>query len=237
MSFVVNPIDTEEWNPEDRSAARSEMGLPEDAAIACWHGRIDIRRKGLDILVKAWKRVCEERPDADLRLLLCGGGAGNEKLRELMGEAGLRGVQWHDEYTTDRTIVRRQLAASDLFVFPSRHEGFAVAPMEAMACGRAVVACAAPGVEDLLEGQRSGGIVVAKNSRKPLTRAIGRLLDDRELAWHMGEEGRRRIEEHYSLEWIGEELLGALHKASPETFPLPLDPHNTQLPDKAPDPA
>jgi glycosyltransferase involved in cell wall biosynthesis len=219
ISVVANPIDTEEWHPEDRAAARAEMGLPQDAAIACWHGRIDIRRKGLDILVKAWKRVCQERPDADLRLLLCGGGAGNEKLRNLMEEADLRGVHWHDEYTTDRSIVRRQLAASDLFVFPSRHEGFAVAPMEAMSCGRAVVACDAPGVADLLEGQRSGGIVVGKNASKRLAQELGRLLDDRELACRMGQEARRRIEESYSPEAIGEDLLGALHRAKPEYFP------------------
>ena len=221
VSVVANPIDTKEWKPEDRDNARSEMSLPQDAAIACWHGRIDIRRKGLDILVKAWSRVCAERPDADLRLLLCGGGAGNEKLRRLMEEAGLRGVHWHDEYTTDRTIVRRQLAASDLFVFPSRHEGFAVAPMEAMACGRAVVACDAPGVADLLRGgDRAGGKVVGKNAGK-LAGAMGRLLDDRERAWAMGESARRRIEEHYSPEAIGEGLIGALHGASPTIFPHP----------------
>ena len=221
VSVVANPIDTEEWKPGERRAARSEMGLPEDAAIACWHGRIDIRRKGLDILVKAWKRVCEERPEADLRLLLCGGGSGNEKLKNLMAEAGLRGVHWHDEYTTDRTIVRRQLAASDLFVFPSRHEGFAVAPMEAMACGRAVVACDAPGVADLIRGgEKAGGIVVGKKAGK-LAKAMGGLLDDRERASRMGESARRRIEENYSPEAIGEQLLRALHEASPKTFPSP----------------
>jgi glycosyltransferase involved in cell wall biosynthesis len=93
--------------------------------------------------------------------------------------------------------------------------------MEAMACGRAVVACDAPGVADLLGGQRSGGIVVGrKNARKQLARTLGRLLDDRERAWRMGEKGRLRIEEHYSLQAIGEDLLGALHEASPESFPV-----------------
>jgi starch synthase len=218
ITVVANPIDAEEWRPQDRAAARAEMGLPEDASVACWHGRIDIRRKGLDILVEAWGRVCEERPGADLRLLLCGGGAGNEKLRYLMEEAGLRGVHWHDEYTTDRGIVRRQLAASDLFVFPSRHEGFAVAPMEAMACGRAVVACDAPGCSDLLRGgERAGGIVVGKNAKK-LAGAMGRLVDDRERARRLGEAARKRIEERYSPEAIGEGLLEALHGASPEIF-------------------
>jgi glycosyltransferase involved in cell wall biosynthesis len=221
VTIVGNPIDIEEWRPRNREAARAQLGLPEGAAVACWHGRVDIRRKGLDILVKAWSRVCEERPEADLRLLLCGGGAGNERLRELMEEASLRGVRWIDEYTTDREIVRRQLAASDLFVFPSRHEGFAVAPMEAMACGRAVVACDAPGVADLLRGgEKAGGIVVAKNAKK-LAGALGRLLDDRELAWRMGGAARRRMEERYSPEAIGGGLLRALHGASPKIFPPP----------------
>ena len=165
--------------------------------------------------------MCEERPEAELRLLLCGGGAGNEKLRKLMEEAGLRGVHWHEGYTTDRRVVRRQLAASDLFVFPSRHEGFAVAPMEAMACGRAVVACNAPGVADLIRGgEKAGGIMVGKNAGK-LARAMGGLLDDRERAWRMGESARRRIEENYSPEAIGEGLLRGLHEASPKTFPSP----------------
>jgi starch synthase len=138
-----------------------------------------------------------------------------------MEEAGLRGVHWHDEYTTDREIVRRQLAASDVFVFPSRHEGFAVAPMEAMACGRAVVACDAPGVVDLLRGgERTVGIVVGKNASR-LAGAMGRLLDDRERAWRMGEAARMRIEEGYSPGAIGERLLGALNGASPEIFRLP----------------
>jgi glycosyltransferase involved in cell wall biosynthesis len=222
ISVVANPIDVEEWKPRDRQQARAELGIPEGAAVACWHGRVDIRRKGLDILVEAWRQVCEERPEADLRLLLCGGGAGNERLRGLMEQAGLRGVHWHEGYTTDRSIVRRQLAASDVFVFPSRHEGFAVAPMEAMACGRAVVACAAPGVADLLRGgERAGGIVVARKDANALAGAMGRLLDDRELAWRLGEAARRRIEECYSPEAIGEGLLGALHRASAEIFPPP----------------
>jgi glycosyltransferase involved in cell wall biosynthesis len=222
VSVVGNPIDVEEWQPRDRQEARAELGLPEEAAIACWHGRIDIKRKGLDILVEAWRQVCAERPEADLRLLLLGAGAGNERLRELLegaSRAGLRGVHWRDEYTTDREVVRRQLAASDVFVFPSRHEGFAVAPMEAMACGRAVVACDAPGIADLLEGERSGGILVKRKKGRALARHLGRVLDDGELAQQLGEAGRRRIEEHYSPQAIGGSLLRALHRAAPDRFP------------------
>jgi starch synthase len=140
----------------------------------------------------------------------------------MIEEAGLRGVHWHDEYTTDRAIVRRHLTAADVFAFPSRHEGFAVAPMEAMACGRAVVACDAPGVSDLLRGgERAGGIVVPLKDARAMGAALGRLLDDREHAWRLGEAGRRRIEEHYSPEAIGAALVSALHAAAPDRFPPP----------------
>ena len=67
-------------------------------------------------------------------------------------------------------------------------------------------------------GEGSGGIVVSKNPQK-LARAMGSLLDDRERAWRMGKQGRRRVRERYSPEAIGEELLRALHRASPEIFP------------------
>jgi starch synthase len=220
ITIVGNPIDIEEWKPAERAAARSELGLPEEVAVACWHGRVDIKRKGLDVLVEAWGLLCAERPEADLRLLLCGGGADNARLRELIAAAGLRGVHWHEHYTTDRSVVRRQLAAADVFAFPSRHEGFAVAPMEAMACARAVVGCDAPGVADLLAGG-GGGVIVGREDARALGRALGRLLDDRGLAARLGEAARRRIEERYSPEAIGVALLSALHAAAPELFPPP----------------
>jgi starch synthase len=225
ITLVPNPIDVQEWMPADRSAARSALGLPADAAVACWHGRTQIRRKGLDILVRAWRLVCDERPDTDLRLLLCGGGRGAKRLRHLMARADLRGVHWRDEYTTDRTVVRRQLAASDVFAFPSRHEGFAVAPLEAMACGRPVVATDAPGVADLLgRGEQASGVVVSREDPKALARALGELLDNRTLAAQLGEAARRRAVERFSLEAVGRVLAATLHGVAPDSFTVPPGP-------------
>jgi len=228
VTAVPNPIDPEEWTPGDRAAARAALDLPADVPVACWHGRVQVAQKGLDILVEAWRIVCAERPDADLRLLLCGGlrgDRGSERLRHLIAAAGLRGVHWRDEYVLDRAVVRRQLAASDVFVFPSRHEGFAVTPLEAMACGRPVVACDAPGVADLLAGgEQAGGVVVPREDPRALATALGRLLDDRTLAARLGEAGRRRAVERYSPEAVGLALTAALHGAAPNRFPAPSGP-------------
>jgi glycosyltransferase involved in cell wall biosynthesis len=225
VTLVSNPIDLHEWTPGDQAAARAALGLPADVPVASWHGRMNVRQKGLDILVEAWRLVCAERPGVDLRLLLCGGlrgDRGSTALRRLIDAADLRGVHWRDEYVTDRTIVRRQIAASDVFVFPSRHEGFAVAPMEAMACARPVVACDAPGVIDLLGGgeQEAGGVVVPLEDPMALAGALGRLLDDRALAARLGEAARRAMERH-SPEAVGRLLAAALHRGAPERFPAP----------------
>lgn len=228
VAMVPNPIDPGEWTPGDRAAARSALDLPADVLVACWHGRVQVAQKGLDVLVEAWRLVCDERPGADLRLLLCGGlrgDRGSERLRHLIAAAGLRGVHWRDEYVLDRAVVRRQLAAADVFVFPSRHEGFAVTPLEAMACGRPVVACDAPGVADLLTGgEQAGGVVVPREDPRALATALGRLLDDRALAVRLGEAARRRAVERYSPEAVGLALAAALHRAAPGRFPAPSGP-------------
>jgi glycosyltransferase involved in cell wall biosynthesis len=222
VTLVPNPIDVGEWTPGEQAAARTALGLPAEVPVACWHGRTHVAIKGLDILVEAWQRVCAERPDADLRLLLCGGGDGARRLRRLIEKAGLRGVHWRDEYVLDREVIRSRLAASDVFVLPSRQEGFAVAPMEAMACGRPIVASDAHGVSDLLAGgEEAGGVVVPREDPGALARELGRLLDDRALAARLGEAARRRVVERYSPEAVGAMMAAALHRAAPERFPAP----------------
>jgi glycosyltransferase involved in cell wall biosynthesis len=62
-------------------------------------------------------------------------------------------------------------------VFPSRHEEFPVAPLEAMGCGLSVAAASAPGVADIFnEGEDSGGLVAPTNDPTSLARNLARLL-------------------------------------------------------------
>ena len=222
VTLVPNPIDVREWTPGNQAAARVALGLPASVPVVCWHGRVQIWWKGLDVLIEAWQLVCTERRDVDLRLLLCGGGDESAQLRRLIDAAGVRGVHWRDEYVLDRAVIRRRLDAADVFVFPSRHEGFAVAPMEAMACGCPVVACDAPGVDDLFAGgEHTGGVVVPRDDARALATALSRLVDDRALAARLGKAARRRVVEHYSPEAVGRVLAAALHRAAPHCFPKP----------------
>jgi glycosyltransferase involved in cell wall biosynthesis len=78
-------------------------------------------------------------------------------------------------------------------------EGLSNALLESMAAGRPVVATRVGGTpEVVLDGET--GLLVPPRSAEALARAIGTLLDDPDLARRLGEQGRRRIEERFSLE-------------------------------------
>jgi glycosyltransferase involved in cell wall biosynthesis len=206
IARIFNPIDLRTWPPADRGEARSALGIPREARVVAWHGRVELHRKGLDVLVTAWNVVRRARPGRDLRLLLLGTGRDAPELRALLG--GDPGVHWTDEYVNDREAIRRHLAAADVYAFPSRNEGFPVAPIEAMACGLPVVAADAPGVADIL-GDRAG-VVVPVGDAEALARALGSLLDDEALRADLGARARRRAEERFSHESVGRELRAFL---------------------------
>ena len=207
IAQIFNAVEPSAFDSEPRSDARAALNLPSEARVAVWHGRIDRHTKGLDVLIDAWELVCNARPNEDLRLLLTGAGNDSGWLHERLDLPGVRGVCWRDEFVNDRALLRRYLSAADVFVFPSRHEGFAVAPLEAMACGLPVVAADAPGIPDLLPANEAPcGIVVPRGDANRFADALGQMLDNPVLTREMGERARARVRACCSLEHVGHQL-------------------------------
>ena len=99
-----------------RQAGRRELGFGPETVVVAWHGRVEIERKGLDLLLEAWTRMLEDASTADVQLALMGTGGDAERLRKLL--AGIDGrVTWVDEYVTDRNRIDRFLAAADVYAF------------------------------------------------------------------------------------------------------------------------
>jgi glycosyltransferase involved in cell wall biosynthesis len=211
---IFNPINLEMWNATDKYQARTKLNLPIDAQIVVWHGRINIHNKGLDILLDAWAQICNQRPDRQLWLLLMGTGLDNEKLRQQIGVLSHQNVLWIDKYISERAEIQSFLSAGDVYAFPSRHEGFAVAPIEAMACSLPVVAAAASGVPDVFENEEeSGGLVVPCGDANAFALALGRLLDHEQLRQEMANNARRRVENAFSLDVVGKQLYSFLFQS------------------------
>jgi glycosyltransferase involved in cell wall biosynthesis len=195
----------------DRAAARAALGIPPEARVVVSHGRVEYA-KGPDLLIEAWAHVRRQRPDQDRRLVLVGTGRFAPELRARLARMPVDGVCWVDRYVLDRAEIERYLCAADVYALSARsHEGFPVAPLEAMACGLPVVATDVSGVPDILEGgETAGGLMVPRGDLPALASTLAGLLDDVPRARRIGERARQRIESAFTLGVVGQQLRALL---------------------------
>jgi glycosyltransferase involved in cell wall biosynthesis len=211
IARIYNPLAVNSWSPVDKKQVRAQLGIPLEAKVALWHGRIDLDQKGLDILMAAWEQVCQSCPSSDIRLILIGMGPDVDGLDSIIQKSAVRGVMRINKWIHDTTVLRQYLGCADVFVFASRYEGFPLAPMEAMACGLPVVASAASGMQEIIyDGWNSGGIVVPCKDPQALSREILRLLSDQVWRDEIGRLARSRIQTMFSANAVGDQLAGAL---------------------------
>jgi D-inositol-3-phosphate glycosyltransferase len=193
---VVPPgVDLSLFTPGDRREARDQVGLPQDAKVLLFVGRIQ-PLKGLDVAVRALAHL--GRPDATL--VVVGGASGSggaaevERIRELADGLGvssqLRLVEPQPHH-----LLSTYYRAADVCVVPSRSESFGLVALEAAACGTPVVAAAVGGLRTLVDDGVTGFLV---EGRDPLAFAaeIERLLDQPELADALGRQAARRARDY-----------------------------------------
>lgn len=211
VHHVLNPIDMAKWDAGDRANARAELGIEQDAVLFLCHGRIDVHRKGLDVLVAAWN---DGLGMADReRLVIVGSGDGDTELETLLNHAP-PSVSWERRFVTSRSEIQAWVTACDVYVSASRTEGMAVAPIEAMAAGRAVVLTDVPGALELTLGNSNSGVViVAKDDPEALRAAMVKLLNDSDLRDRLGAEGRANVGQRCSLDVVGAAIRRAIEQA------------------------
>lgn len=136
--------------PLSRAAARLELGLPQEAFVVGWVGRLSAE-KGPDVLLGALPAL----RDLDLLVSMIGDGPLALSLRQECHVLGLDDlVRMHGAVCDAGRLFR----AFDVFVLSSRTEGTPIVLLEAMAAGVPIVATAVGGVEDLL-GQESARLI------------------------------------------------------------------------------
>ncbi|WNO72624.1 glycosyltransferase family 4 protein [Streptomyces sp. AM8-1-1] len=171
--------DEETGRKRARLALPGAGDLPSDAPLVLCVGRL-CRQKGQDVLLRAWPRVRELAPGA--RLVLAGDGPDREQLTGAAPGSVLFAGAVQD--------IRPWLRAADLVVLPSRWEGMALAPLEAMACGRPVVLSDVSGARESLPPGHEAHCLVPPDDPPALAAALGRLLQDAELRRTLGREAK-----------------------------------------------
>jgi glycosyltransferase involved in cell wall biosynthesis len=158
-------------------------------------GRLS-REKGLDVLLSAAARLVET--GSSLRVLLAGDGPERGRLTQLTERLGIvSSVEFRGEVEHEQ--VPHVLAELDIFVMPSRAEGFGVAALEAQAMELPVVASDVDGLPDVVENGRTG-VLVPPGEPDALAAAIAMLAESRDLRTDMGRAGRALVEARYRWE-------------------------------------
>ena len=183
-----------------RLAARAELGIPPDALVIGFVGRL-VREKGVAELAEAWRRLREEHPR--LHLLVIGPEEEADALpasvlAALRADARvhLTGPDWN---------TPRLYAAMDVVALPTYREGFPNVPLEAAAMELPVVATAVAGCVEAVRDGVTGTLVPPRNPAA-LAVALRRYVSEPALRARHGAAGRRRVLAEFRQEAIWEAL-------------------------------
>jgi glycosyltransferase involved in cell wall biosynthesis len=211
LRLIPQGVDVERYRPAaDRAALRSELGAAVDEPVLVFLGSL-VERKGIDLLLAAWEQIQRARPAARLWLI------GRDRFEddapaERFLKSCLAAVPPQALARIRRFGVRddaeRCLQAADVFLFPSRREGFGTAIVEAMACGLPCVVAELRGITDyIFAAPTECGIVVPREDPTALANAVLALLSDAGRAAAIGAAARERARERFAMERIADEYL------------------------------
>lgn len=192
VSVVPPGVDLDRFRPGDRAAARSGLGLPADAVVLAYVGRVQ-QHKGPDVLIRAAAELRRRDPSLGDRLVVAvvggvsGRGYGERELPALAGELGLGGaVRFLPPVARD--ALPDVYRAADVLVMPSRSESFGLAALEAQACGTPVVATPVGGLPVAVAHERSG-LLTSGGTPQQVAVAVHRIVTEPDLAARLARGG------------------------------------------------
>lgn len=198
---IPNFIDLKTFYPIEetkKANLKEELGLK--GQVVTYTGRL-AEKKGIDILLTAWKEVIKKFPTAVI--LILGKGHLESVIKSQAEILGLNGSVILKGYVQN---VEDFLRASDIFVFPSFQEGLPNSLLEAMGCGLPVVATRIGGVMDVIKDGENG-ILVEPGDAQGIAEGITKLLEDKAFAFNLGLEALRTIQMNHSLDTVVQRYL------------------------------
>jgi glycosyltransferase involved in cell wall biosynthesis len=184
--------------PEAGLALRAVHGWDEKICHVVSVGRIDDQKR-IDWLLNSWKLIVARELPAHLWII--GGGRDESRMRALATELGLSAAC---------TFLGPQpngidfIAASDFVVMTSLYEGHANLPLEAMGCGKAIVASDVDGVGDSFTENSQEGFLVPPADIAGFASRIETLILNKGLRDRMGAQGKERVKAFTPQIKIGE---------------------------------
>ena len=193
---IPNPVDYHFFRPDiGGKEVRSRLGLGDDEHLVLWVGRV-VPHKGIEYLVEASRFL------KDSKILIGGEGPHLPTIKRLA-----KSLAVEDRVIFSGRVARSDLpayyAACDVFALPSvsRLEAFGIVALEAMSSGKPVVVTDMPGVRDVVRNGIEGLLCEPLNA-EDLASKIKKLLDDPKGRSEMGQAGRKKVVQTFSIETV-----------------------------------
>lgn len=198
IEVIGNVVDCEQFQVKETNKEAVRL-----LTVCYMEEEAQLYKKGMDILIKAWAKVSAKYPQA--KLIIGGGGKSLEKV-----------VEWTREYQVTENVeflgaltrqqVVEQMQMCDCFVLPSRYETFGVVYIEAMACGKPVIAVANGGPDDFVH--EFNGILIQPEQEEKLVQALDMMITaiEKKDATYQPERIAAYVEEKFSYRAIAEQL-------------------------------
>ncbi|MFW6120329.1 MAG: glycosyltransferase family 4 protein [Petrotogales bacterium] len=188
--------------------------LPEPTKIVLFVGVISKahEHKGVDQLIKSFKKVLEDKDISNTYLVLVGRGDMVPEYKKMCKDLGILNKVIFTGFVDDNTLIDFY-RSSDVVVLPSTtvQEGFGMVLIEGNACGKPVVGTRVGGIQHVIEDGETGLLVPPKDY-DALANAIIKLLKDEVMAKKMGKKGGELVEKKYNWENLAEETERVFRK-------------------------
>ncbi len=203
IEIIGNVVDCKRFCIQKEHETKYKNNKCSFLAVCYMGDEAQLHKKGIDLLLEAWAEIAEKYPNA--KLIIGGGGKASEKV-----------VEWINRYNISDSVeligalsrdeVAMQMQQCDCFALPSRYETFGVVYIEAMACGKPVIAAANGGPDDFVKD--FNGILIKPEDKDELVSAMEKMINvlGEPDAAYQPEKIAAYVRENFSSEAIAQKL-------------------------------
>jgi glycosyltransferase involved in cell wall biosynthesis len=201
---ILHGIDTVRFSPQiDSCDLQRGLDIKRDEKVLLFAGRLK-EEKGIGLLVKVFKEVLTEYKE--VRLIIVGSGEFEARARKMVDQ-----LEMKEKVVFAGSVNHMDIpiyhSLSDIFVLPTlRQEGLPYVILEAMACGKPIVASKIGGIPSVIEDGKEG-FLIKPGDIKALKERIIYLLKNPQDRESMGERGRGKVVKEFSKERMVEETI------------------------------
>lgn len=202
LTIVNRSVDTERFTPllkNERDSLKEQLNIKINEKIILFVGTIT-QRKGVDLLYEIFKLLLEKIQNLHLIII---GNVQEQKLKdEILMDANLSGIIQQIDFIEPIYSIEQYFQIADIFLFPSRREGFGSVLIQAMSCELPVVALNIQGITNEIINNEYDGFTINHEEPMLFRDVCLRILNNYELNKKVVQNAREKILSCYRQDYI-----------------------------------